>query len=256
MPNPQAAPQPTAMVHLYRGMMDRATTWRSRVDTPTNWAIVVSSTVSSFALGEEEHSHAAILLTILLCCGFWVIEARRYRYYDMWAGWVRLLETDYFAPMLAQNSLATNQYWHHLMTGDMVKPHFKITWREALGRRLWQNYLAIFYVLLCVWLLKLVLHPLERIAAPGSRVLLDTSLGSLPGITIISLVIIFYVGILVLALLTLRQRYGDSELLGRDEAIWKLVRPVAQPVTGEQVGALRRARQRGRRDRRGRIPED
>lgn len=51
----QAAP--AAMVHLYRGLMDRAVTWRSRIDTPTNWAVAITGTVSSFVLGDANHHH-------------------------------------------------------------------------------------------------------------------------------------------------------------------------------------------------------
>ena len=30
----------TAMIHLYRGEVGRATAWRARPDTTTNWAVV------------------------------------------------------------------------------------------------------------------------------------------------------------------------------------------------------------------------
>ncbi len=34
----------TAMVHLYRGELAEATAWRGRIDTTSNWAIVMSAT--------------------------------------------------------------------------------------------------------------------------------------------------------------------------------------------------------------------
>src|SRR5581483_3187748 len=40
----------TAMVHFYRGEIQRANTWRNRLDTTRNWAIVTTAGVISFAL--------------------------------------------------------------------------------------------------------------------------------------------------------------------------------------------------------------
>lgn len=243
--SPQAAPQPAAMVHLYRGLIDRATTWRSRMDTPTNWAIVLSGTVASFTLSDPTHSHAVILLMVLLSCGFWVIESRRYRYYDLWAGWIRLLEADYLAPMLAQNVLTVNQYWHHLITSDMVRPHFKLTQREALARRLQDTYLAIFGFLLLIWLLKLWVHQRQSGLLDAAPFFHRASIGPLPGPVVMVVVLLFYLGLVLLSLTTYRHRYWQAELLARDEAIWKLVRPVAQPVSSRWRTNRKRERQSG-----------
>ena len=38
----------TAMVHLYRGELQRATAWRSRLDNTTNWAVVTTGAALSF----------------------------------------------------------------------------------------------------------------------------------------------------------------------------------------------------------------
>lgn len=43
----------TAVAHLFRGEMHRMTAWRQRLDTTSNWAIVLSLGMTTFALGSE-----------------------------------------------------------------------------------------------------------------------------------------------------------------------------------------------------------
>ncbi|MEA3341394.1 MAG: DUF2270 domain-containing protein, partial [Chloroflexota bacterium] len=90
----------TAMIHLYRGEMGRATAWRTRLDTTTNWAVITVAASLTFAFGSPQNPHFVLLLVLLLVCTFLYIEARRYRYYAIWSYRVRLMETDFFARML------------------------------------------------------------------------------------------------------------------------------------------------------------
>lgn len=226
----QNAPVPATMVHLYRGLMDRAVTWRTRIDTPTNWAITITGTASSFALSDPLHHHATVLLTILFCISFWFIEARRFRYYDLWATWVRLLETDYYAPLMGQNTLAVDQYWHKLLICDMTTPHFKITPLEALGRRLRQNYLAIFLFLLFVWFLKLTTHPQVEGRGALDTFVYDAALGPFSGKMVMLSVLGFYALLFLLALFTLPKWKGRTEMVSHERALRKLALPSATPV--------------------------
>ena len=90
----------TAMVHFYRGEVQRSSAWRTRLDTTTNWAVVASGAAISFALSDPNHHYGVIILNTLLVTLFLWIEARRYRYYELWSYRVRLMETDFFASML------------------------------------------------------------------------------------------------------------------------------------------------------------
>lgn len=226
----QQAPAPAVMVHLYRGLMDRAITWRSRIDMPTNWAVVISGTSASFVLSDPTHHHAALLLTMVFCVSFWFIEARRYRYYDLWATWLRLLETDFYAPLLGQNILAVDQYWHKLLISDMIHPHFKISPLEALGGRLRHNYVAIFLFLLFVWLLKLLIHPLVPDRPMFETFVDDAALGPFGGQIVLLAVLGAYAVMLVLALTTVPRWSGKTELVTHDRTLRKLSLPIAQPV--------------------------
>ena len=70
----------TAMVHLYRGEVSRANTWRTRLDGTTNWAVLTTGGTLSFAFSSPSSPHIMILLNSLLIGFFLLIEAHRYRY--------------------------------------------------------------------------------------------------------------------------------------------------------------------------------
>ena len=218
------------MVHLYRGLMDRAVTWRSRIDTPTNWAVAISGTSASFVLSDAEHHHASLLLTILFCISFWVIEARRFRYYDLWATWARIMETDYYAPLLGQNTLAVDQYWQKLLITDMRTPHFKITLFDAMGRRLRHNYMAIFLFLLGVWIVKLLIHPQIEGISRIDMMIVDAALGPFNGKIVILAVMAFYFCLFLTTLLTIPRWKGRAELVSHERALRKLAQPESMPI--------------------------
>ena len=87
------------------------------------------------------------------------MEARRYRYYEVWANRVRVLETGYFAPMLSHRTIPPDKEWAEHISADLLSPHFTITEWEAIGRRLRSNYLWIFVLLALSWGLKIYIHP-------------------------------------------------------------------------------------------------
>ena len=154
---PSSAPPPVAAtIHIYRGIMDRAGTWRVRIDNPTNWAIVTCGTAVSFTLSDEAHPHAVLLLVMLFVIMFVVVEARRTRYYDLWGSWLRLLETEYLAPILQDNIVTVNDTWQELLVRDLGFPHFKASLWKMIQRRMRDHYMAVYLFLLVSWLLKLL----------------------------------------------------------------------------------------------------
>ena len=69
------------MVHFYRGEVTRANTWRNRLDTTTNWAVVTTGATLSFAFSLPTNPHFVILINTVLVGFFLFMEARRYRYF-------------------------------------------------------------------------------------------------------------------------------------------------------------------------------
>jgi uncharacterized membrane protein len=68
-------------VHFYRGELYRSQVWRTRLDTTTNWAVVPTAAMVTFAFGEAAHSHIILLLSSLVIAVFLCQEARRFRYF-------------------------------------------------------------------------------------------------------------------------------------------------------------------------------
>jgi uncharacterized membrane protein len=112
----------------------------------------------SFVLSDPTHHHVVILLNMLLVTLFLWIEARRYRYYELWAYRVRLLEIDFFAALLSPPH-APRAEWAATLAASLATPRFPIGFAEALGRRCRRNYLALFAVLDIAWVIKAVIHP-------------------------------------------------------------------------------------------------
>ena len=83
-----------ALAHLYRGEVTRSNTWRSRLDATTNWAVVTTGVALSYTFGAAGNTPVVILIVSLLVLLFLFIEARRYRYYELWTHRVRLLENE------------------------------------------------------------------------------------------------------------------------------------------------------------------
>ena len=150
----------TAMVHYYRAEIQRSNVWRSRLDTTTNWAVVSVAAAITFVFAAPENHWGVFLLIMLLTMLFLFIEARRYRYYELWSLRARLMETDFFAAMLVP-PFAPHAEWNETLAESLLQPQFPISRLEAMGRRLRNNYLALFSILWAAILMKLY-HPSDR----------------------------------------------------------------------------------------------
>ncbi|HEY6120634.1 MAG TPA: DUF2270 domain-containing protein, partial [Pyrinomonadaceae bacterium] len=47
----------TAMIHFYRGEIQRSNTWRNRLDTTTNWAVITAGATLSFVFSSPSNPH-------------------------------------------------------------------------------------------------------------------------------------------------------------------------------------------------------
>lgn len=189
----------TALVHLYRGEVARANTWRTRIDGTTNWAVLTTGATLSFAFSSPSNTHVMILLNTLLIGYFLLIEARRYRYYDLWRARVRLMETEFFSGLLVpQRDPEDGEHWRELLSNDLLQPHFNMSLIEALGRRLRRNYSWIFAVLVLSWLIKIIIHPFT--STDGAELLHRAAIGPISGWIVVVAGIIFNSGLLLLAI--------------------------------------------------------
>src|ERR1700720_992282 len=95
----------TLIAHYYRAEMSRMGGWRDRIDRTSNWAITVAGAMLSVSLATPTAHHGVLLFAMVLVLLLLVIEARRYRFFDVYRARVRLLERQYFARLFVPERL-------------------------------------------------------------------------------------------------------------------------------------------------------
>jgi uncharacterized membrane protein len=202
-----------AIAHRYRGEMYRSKIWRARLDATTNWAVVTTGIAMSVTFSAADATPLPIVLVSFLVAVFWVLEARRYRLYDIWRTRVRVLEANFYGPLLRGQGARADQPWSQVLANDYTGVYFHIGYFEALGRRLRRNYAWIFAVQVVSYWGKLAIHPvpLTSIEELWAR----AAVGPVPGQVVLALGTVFYLGLLALALATLR----GQRAVGRPHAV-------------------------------------
>src|ERR1700752_448629 len=238
----------TAMIHFYRGEVQRSNTWRNRLDTTTNWAVITAGATLSFVFSSPNNPHFLIPIISILVAIFLLMEARRYRYYEIWASRVRVIETGYFAQMLSPDGVPRDQEWASHLASDLLTPHFTISVWEAIGRRLRRNYIWLFALLALSWNLKVYLYPIP--AHSFDEFLVRAQVGLAPGWAVFLVGFLFNVTLAILAISTVRLREATGEVLPRHQFSLHPLRVVsswtraASSVPKATVRRAKRARQR------------
>ena len=200
-----------AVIHYYRGEMSRVNSWRLRLDQTTNWSVVTTAALLSFAYSSPHHSHVVLLLGNLLLVVLLGIEARRFRFFDVWRARVRKLEENFFGPILRRNPMSPQPEWGGLIAHDLLVPHFKITFVQAFRRRLLKNYFVIFLIVFVAWFAKVSIHP--QTATSAAELARNMEVGPIPGWVIGTLTATFY-GFLVVCVLFERTHAVEGENWG------------------------------------------
>jgi uncharacterized membrane protein len=168
----------------------------------------------SVSLSTPTSHHGLLLFAMLLVTLMLAIEARRYRFFDVYRARVRLLERSYFAQVFDPDA-APREDWSKLLAADLRKPLFQIRFRVALSRRLKRNYCWMYLILLLAWILRI---SSARLQAPGEKldflqtfgeILGNASLGPVPGGGVVAMVALFYA---VVVIATLRKESPTGEL--------------------------------------------
>ena len=149
-----------------------------------------------------------LLVSLLL-----FVEARRYRFFDVYRTRVRLFEREYFAELMAPSDAAARD-WLAILAEGLRRPVFRIGLLSAVSRRLRRNYIWMYLILLLAWLLKVTstkLQPdattLDRLQSL-QRVVANAALGPMPGWVVFVAVLLFYLW-LVWAAMRPRHRAGE-----------------------------------------------
>lgn len=191
-----------ALAHLYRGEVYRSTVWRTRLDSTTNWAVVTTGIALSATFSSAEASPLPMVLVGLIVTVFLLFEARRYRYFNVWRARARLLETDFYAPMIRGEGIRLGLDWTELLAKDYCAPRYHINFARAIGRRLRRTYAWIFVIQAVAYYGKLAIHPtpLGSLADFWER----AAIGPIPGDLVVVAGVLFHGGWALFALVTYR----------------------------------------------------
>ncbi len=212
----------SAMVHFYRGEMHRSQVWRTRLDTTTNWAVVTTAAVISFTFGDPNHPHVLLLLSNLIVTVFLFHEARRFRYFDVYRSRVRMLEENFYLPMLTRQLVSPDREWGKCVAEDLDHPSFKTSLFEAIGFRLSRNFVWMYVILMIAWLMKLFIHPTQ--ATSVAEIFARMAVGPIPPWMILLAFLSFAGGIAAACVAAARYGVSEDEIKGleRDRQRWKV----------------------------------
>jgi uncharacterized membrane protein len=178
----------------------------------------------SFSFASPDNPHILLLLSNLVICSYLLIEARRYRYFEVYRARVRMLEENFLIPIITRQLESPMATWREMVAMDLDLPKYKTTLLEAVGFRLRRNYLAIYLILLGSWFVKLLVHPYPALSFSefGGRV----AVGHVPTWVVLAFGVVFYAALIVV-LYVARHIHGaepDDEIAGLERNLehWKL----------------------------------
>ncbi|WP_435074159.1 DUF2270 domain-containing protein [Halorubrum sp. HHNYT27] len=198
----------------YRGELDRETTWRSRLDQTTTWGVTVVAAILTFAFSSTDNPHYIILVGILAVSLFLLIEARRYRDYDVYRSRVRLFQQNLLADALDPSEGVEHEDWRSKLSRDYRTPTLKVSMGEAVANRLRRIYLPLLVVLLVAWLFRITAF------APNESLLTTASIAVVPGTLVVAVIALYYIAISMIVLWP-RDREAKGEFREGDPKEWK-----------------------------------
>lgn len=187
--------------HLYRGEVYRSTVWRSRLDQTTNWAVVTTGLALSISYSSAEASALPLILVGMLVVVFLVLEARRYRYFNVWRARCRLMEMQVYVPLLHGDGVRRDGRWNELLAGDYMRPEFHIGNALAIGRRLRKNYAWILLIQAVAYYGKLIIHPDSLTSL--DQLFVRAAIGPIHGGVVVLAGVLFHGGWMCFAMATL-----------------------------------------------------
>lgn len=142
----------TALAHFYRGELYRSMVWRTRLDTTTNWAIISTLAILTSSLNNPEYATEALLMGMFVNVIYLVIEARRFRFFDVWRARVRMMEENFYGGILRRDQSSLDKNWGSQVADDLLCPRFHLTRIQAFRARLMRNFRFIFALFLIAWI--------------------------------------------------------------------------------------------------------
>ena len=210
-----------AMVHLYRAEVHRSSVWRQRLDHTTNWAVVTVAAMVTWSFSETTHEHILLLLSNLVVMGFLLIESRRFRYFSVYRARVRMMEENFWIPIITRQLESPRRDWREWVAMDLDVPKFKNTVLEAFAFRLRYIYVSLFAGILFTWTLKIWIHP--HPAATWKELYDHVGIGTVPAWLVLLFGAAFYGAIAGILYWSGRVSVSEDEIHGFEQQLehWK-----------------------------------
>jgi len=202
-----------ALPHFYRGEVSQLTTELRRIDQTSDWAVAVMAAIITLAFSGRNAPSYLLFVGMAAMCVFLVFEARRYRTYDAWRSRVRLLQENVYANAFDPTGVE-HEEWRTELGDDLRRPTLKITFWEALSRRLKRVYGPLLAVLGAAWVVKITLFAPDRSAIEAAE------LPALSGEYVIAGVALFYLAVVIVAYWP-GERAAKGEFHGEEVGEWK-----------------------------------
>jgi len=205
----------TIITHMYRAEVQRSYNWRNRLDRTTEWSIVILSALTTWTFSVPERRHE-LLLGVLIFMGtlLW-IEARRYRFYNVWASRIKTLEENFLAKTLSPTKKVSTREWMDTLANDLRNPRFKIPFWIAVAHRLRRVYFWLFSLTIMLWVGKLAIHPTP---AKSLEMMIDrATILAVPGYVVIILISILLTGTAIMALWGSQHEHKGVKIVERSE---------------------------------------
>ena len=202
----------TALMHYYRSEAQRSLSWRERLDHTTNWAVGATAAFLGFGFSHPEFTHTFFIFGLAIIYILLFVESRRYRFYDAYEYRVRLMHQNLIYHIVAEGRMdfEGDLFWRAELASDLRYPQYKMGLSDAIGRRLYANYVYLFAILLAGWLLKIKVHPM---AATSWRQYLDqAAIGAFPGVLTLAFIALFAAHLVFLVRIGRRRRGGRDFL--------------------------------------------
>lgn len=154
-----------------------------------------------------------LLVGLLLLSMFLFFEVRRYRFYDVWRARVRLLQENVFANAFDPAGVE-HPRWREEVGEDLRRPTFKVSFFEALSRRVRRVYALLFAIVGVAWVSKVTLF------TPEAQWTEAAELPGVPGIVVATGLAVFYFAVVVVAAWP-AERHAKGEIHGVESGDWK-----------------------------------
>lgn len=200
--------------HFYRGSVSQTTRAQDRLDRTTDWAISLIAVLLSIVFASEDVPAYLLLVGLVLLGMFLFFEVRRYRFFDVWRSQVRFVEENIFANAFNPADVEYHPNWREKISNDLRQPTFKVSYFEALSRRVRRVYALLFVVVGLAWISKITLF------SPEAQWTEAAELPGIPGLVVATALALFYVAVFLIAFWP-GKRKAKGEIHDVDPGHWK-----------------------------------